>query len=133
MTPDAEQSGGNLIVVVSDRADADRDKVYLRLNLLVGPEYASRWVAGLQQALESLPDFPGPLSHAVDEEASILFGQEVRRALYRPPGSKRSVMAYRVLFVLSPPDEENEVTLLILRILHGAQSLTAASSEEDEE
>ena len=57
------------ILVFSDPADADLGQMNLSLNRR-DPNYAVRWEAGLFQALQDLLSFPGPLSHARDEEAT---------------------------------------------------------------
>ena len=90
-------------LIWSDPSDADRERLILSLNRRA-PEYAERWDAGLSRALEELTGFPGPLSHARDEEASAYYGREVRRLLYHGPTRRRSGTPARVLFTVLPPD-----------------------------
>ena len=59
----------NYGLVFSDPADADLGQMNLSLNRR-DPNYAARWEEGLNKALRDLLDFPGPLSHARDEEAT---------------------------------------------------------------
>lgn len=79
-------------------------------------------------AVEDLTGFPGPLSHARDEDATDHYGREVRRLLYYGPTRKRSGTPVRILFTILPPDpaappEEAESVIFLLRLLHGAQRL----------
>lgn len=114
-------------VIYSDPADADLERMSFQL---AGrdPEYAAKWEADLRQAVQELPDFPGPLSHARDEEASVHYGREVRRLLYYGPTRRRSGTPVRILFTLLPPapddpPETAETVIFLLRLLHGSQSL----------
>ena len=121
------------VLVFSDPADADLDRMNISLNRR-DPNYAVRWEAGLSQALQDLLDFPGPLSHARDEEASAHYSREVRRMLYYGPTRRRSGAAVRVLFTLLPPapddpPETAETVIFLLRLLHGPQSLTSDTAE----
>ncbi len=98
------------------------------------PDYAARWEAGLSQSLQDLLGFPGPLSHARNEEASGHYSREVRRMLFYGPTKRRSGMPVRVLFTLLPPapddpPETAETVIFLLRLLHGPQSLTSDSPE----
>ena len=109
-------------VIETDQAQAERENAFLFLLPLVGPQFAQEWYDGLLLAIAELPQFPGPLSHARDEEASAHYGYEVRRMLYHgPSGKRRARTPYRVLFTLLPPAEgEDETIIRILRVLHGA-------------
>lgn len=80
----------NYVLVFSDPADADLEQMNISLNRR-DPDYAVRWEDGLSQALQDLLGFPGPLSHARDEEASVHYSREVRRMLYYGPTKRRSV------------------------------------------
>jgi plasmid stabilization system protein ParE len=102
----------------------------LRLARLLNPDYAFRWYTDLRRAIAGLANFPGPLAHARDEEASAYYGFEVRRMLYFGPGSRRSGTPYRVLFtILPPPPDEDETIIRVLRVLHGSQELAPPQSE----
>lgn len=114
-------------VVYSDPADADLERMSFQLTGR-DPNIAAKWEAGIRQAVQKLPEFPGPLSHAHDEEASVHYGREVRRMLYYGPGRRRSGTPVRILFTLLPPasgdpPETAETVVFLLRLLHGAQSL----------
>ena len=117
----------NYAIVYSDPADADLERMSFQLNSR-GPEYAVTWETGLRQAVQELSDFPGPLSHARDEGASIHYGCEVRRMLYYGPTKRRTGSPVRILFTLLPPapddpPETAETVIFLLRLLHGAQLL----------
>ena len=116
------------VVITSDRAAQEQEDAVFHLSRLVGPDYATAWYIHLSRAIQDLPVFPGPRSHAIDEEASLRYGCEVRRMLYFGPGARRSRTPYRVLFtIFSPGRDEDESTILVLRILHGAQQLADES------
>jgi len=81
----------------------------------------------LSRILSDLPNFPGPLSHARDEEASVHYKREVRRLLFYG-STRRSGTPVRILFTLLPPAPDDppktaETVIFLLRLLHGAQSL----------
>lgn len=121
------------VVLYSDRADNDLDKLNFFQNRL-DPDRAERWDAGLRQAVDELTEFPGPLSHARDNDASDYFHREVRRLLYYGPTRRRGAPV-RVLFTLLPPDpvdppEKAETVIFLLRLLHGSQSLLAEDTSQ---
>lgn len=123
----------NDVLVFSDPAEADLEQMNISLNRR-DPDYAVRWEAGLTQALRDLLDFPGPLSHVRDEEASAHYSREVRRMLYYGPTKRRSGVPIRVLFTLLPPapdepPETAETVIFLLRLLHGPQSLVSDAPE----
>ncbi len=114
------------VIVWSDPSADDLDRLNFSLNGR-DPAYAERWDAGIRQAVLDLTDFPGPLSHARDEEASDQYGREVRRLLYYGPTRRRSGTPVRVLFTIFPPDPDDspeaaESVILLLRLLRGAQT-----------
>lgn len=124
----ASEPPRRFMIVESDRFEADRDRAILSVARILGPEYAGEWAAGLSRALRALPEFPGPLSHARDEEASTFYGREVRCLLYYGPTRRRSGTPVRLLFTILPPDpaepaETAESAVFLLRLLHGAQIL----------
>ena len=115
------------VVLISDPADADLDRMNV-FNNRRDPDYAARWEADLNRAIEELTGFPGPLSHARDEAASDHYGREVRRMLYYGLTKRRTGRPVRILFTVLPPDpdeppETAESVILLLRLLHGAQPL----------
>lgn len=121
------------VLVFSDPADADLERMNISLNRR-DPDYAAQWEAGLSQSLQDLLGFPGPLSHARDEEASAHYSREVRRMLYYGPTKRRSGTPIRVLFTLLPPapddpPETAETVIFLLRLLHGPQSLISDTAE----
>ena len=123
------------VVVESDRYEADRDQAALSYNYTSGPDYATRWYVRLALAMADLTDFPGPLSHARDEEASAHYGREVRRFLYYGPTRRRTGTPARILFFVLPPDpdeppETAESVIFLLRLLHGSQTLTPEEPAE---
>ena len=120
-------------LLFSDPADADLEQLSLSYNRR-DSDYAARWEDGLSQALQDLLDFPGPLSHARDEEASVHYGREVRRMLYYGPTKRRTGIPIRVLFTLLPPaaddpPETAETVIFLLRLLHGSQPLLRDAPE----
>ncbi len=122
------------VLVESDRYEADRDKAILSVNRLLGPQAAGDWAVALARTVSALPDFPGPLSHGRDEEASAHYNREVRRMLFYGPTKRRSGTPVRVLFTLLPPapddpPETAETVIFLLRLLHGPQSLTSDTPE----
>ena len=130
-----EEPARRFVTVESDRFDADRDRMILSVYRAIGPERANEWAVGLSRVLSALPEFPGPLSHARDEEAPAFYGREVRRLLYYGPTRRRSGTPVRLLFSIIPPDpteppETAESVLFLLRLLHGAQVLQPSDSPE---
>ncbi len=110
------------------------DTQYLYFSRLLGPKYAGQWLDDLEQTINELTEFPGPLSHARDDTASDQLHREVRRLLYYGPTRRRGVPV-RILFTLLPPDpadspEEAETVIFLLRLLHGSQSLLAEDTPE---
>ena len=119
-------------IAYTERAELERDQVFLNLLRYHGTEFATRWYVGLEQRIAELTGFPGPLALAVDEQATGIYKEEVRRELYH--GGKRqrtSALTYRILFTIKPPfDARQPHTILILRILHGSQSLSDPDNED---
>lgn len=129
-----EEDTPKFVLVESDRFEADKDKAILFVNRLLGPKVAGDWAVALDRTLSALPNFPGPLSHTRDEEASTHYSREVRRMLYYGPTRRRSGMPIRVLFTLLPPapddpPETAETVIFLLRLLHGPQSLISDTTE----
>ena len=123
------------VVRESGQYEVDRDAAFLR-RLSQDPDFAGRWLKRLGEVVEELAGFPGPLSHAKDEAASVVFGREVRRLLYYGPTRRRSGVPTRLLFTLLPPagdepPETAETIILLLRLLHGTQALLPNDPEED--
>ncbi len=128
MRSTAEDAPRRYVVVDSDPYDSDRDTQYLHLNRTLGPVHAGRWLDDLELAINDLTEFPGPLSHARDEDAADFYGREVRRMFYYGPTRKRIGTLVRVLFTVHPPvgdepPETAEWVLFLLRLLGGGQAL----------
>lgn len=130
-----EEDAPRYVLVESDRYEDDRDRVVLNENARMGPQYANNWFVTLAQTLVDLTEFPGPLSHARDEDASDFYGREVRRLLYYGPTRRRGVPV-RILFTLLPPDpadppDKAETVIFLLRLLHGSQPLISEDTPEE--
>lgn len=118
------------MVVLSNPAEADRDSAFQFVLRLTGPDAAKHWLDALLVTLESIPSFPRPRSHALEEKASDYYSRPVRRALFYGTGTRRNRTPYRILFtVLEPSTPDEEGTVLILRILHGAQQFPPIQTE----
>ena len=119
-------------VVISEEAEVNIDAIYDWL-FIRDPNFAASLRGDLRRViLSELPNFPGPLSHSIDQEATELYGIEIRRLLYKGPKVRRVPIAYRVLFTLLPPrGGEGETIIRVLRILHGSQSLVPPGASED--
>ena len=98
----AEDAPRRYVIVYSDRATADVDSLNLFYN---GRDhvYGERWDTGLHRAVDDLTEFPGPLSHGQDEDASDFYGREVRRMFYCGPTRKRTGTPVRILEMVLPP------------------------------
>jgi hypothetical protein len=128
MTAPQEDLPPRYVVIESDRFADDKERAVLSFNGRLGPQPANAWYKRLLQVLDDLTGFPGPLSHARDEDATDHYGREVRRLLYYGPTRKRSGTPVCVLFTILPPDpaappEEAESVIFLLRLLHSAQRL----------
>ena len=124
-----EEASRRYVIVYSDRASADLDSLNLFHN---GRDhvYADRWNGAFHQAVNDLTGFPGPFSHARDEDATGHYSREVRRLLYYGPTRKRSGTPVRILFTILPPapdepPETAEAVIFLLRLLRGGQTLVA--------
>ena len=131
---EADETPTRYVLVESDRFEADRDRAILSVNRILGPRTAGDWAAKLSRDLSALLSFPGPLSHARDEEASIHYKREVRRLLFYGSARRRSSTPVRILFALLPPASDDppetaETVIFLLRLLHGAQSLLGDDPE----
>jgi plasmid stabilization system protein ParE len=104
----------------TDAADMEVQDTFLWL-LGRSPEQADRWQAGLEQAVNSLTQFPGRCPLAPESDA---FAVPVRQLLY---GS------YRVLFTLVDSDDDGAPdTVRILHVRHGARRLLSQETEPDD-
>ena len=131
-----EDAPRRYVVRESGQYEMDLDAAFLR-RLSQDTDFAGRWLKRLSEVFADLPDFPGPLSHAIDEAASAVYGYEVRRFLYYGPTNKRTGTPVRILFTVLPPapdepPETTETVILLLRLLHGAQALPPEDDAEGE-
>lgn len=130
MTPpedQPEEGPPRYVLHETERYEVDRDALFFE-RLARDPDYAGRWLKRLGEVTDQLVTFPGPLSHAREEDASDRYGREVRRLLYHGPTRRRTKAPVRVLFTILPPDpadppEDAEAVILLLRLLHGGQML----------
>jgi plasmid stabilization system protein ParE len=107
-------------VAVSDPADADLDRIFLRL-VVISMEDALTWEAGYKAALESLTSLPNRCPKARDGDR---YPGVVVRQLY--------FGKYRLIFyVIEADTDEMEGTVIILRVLYGAQSLKQTRRDEE--
>ena len=109
-------------VVYLDTVDADTEASYRFLVPYVGEQKAMEWLRGFYETTARLAEFPGPLSHAVDSEASKITGRPTRKMPYRGGTRQKPIGAtYRVYFYIVEPQNETERGgIFILRVLHGA-------------
>ncbi len=108
-------------VAVSDPADADLDRILLRL-MAISMEDALAWEAGYADALESLTSLPNRCPKARDSDR---YPNVVAKQLY--------FGKYRLVFhVVEADADEAEGTVIVLRVLYGAQSLRQEKAEEEQ-
>lgn len=106
-------------VAVSDPADADLDRILLRL-MAISVEGALAWEAGYTAALESLTSLPNRCPKARDGSR---YPNVIARQLY--------FGKYRLVFhVVEADTNETEGTVLVLRVLYGAQSMNHKPQDE---
>lgn len=124
MTPEQPEQDENPAYDVTflDRADADIEAAFIHLREFVGDKKAEVWARGVYGAGFGLADFPGPLSHPIDEEMSVVTGRQVRRMLYQGGTRKKPIGAmYRVAFYIVNAQSQSERSgIFIMRVLHGA-------------
>jgi len=107
-------------ILVSDQADADLDRIFLRL-MALSLKDALAWEAGYKAALASLTSLPNRCPKARDGNR---YPGVVARQLYYGK--------YRLVFhVVEAATNEVEGTVIALRVLYGAQSMNEQSRELD--
>ena len=112
----------NVFLVWTERAEIERDNIYLQINQS-SPSAAAEWLVGLSNVIAALTEWPGPRACPRYEEACDLYGYEVRQIIYRGPSGKGR--AYRILFrAVVPESVDSDFDVTILRVLYGAQLLT---------
>lgn len=120
-------------VSLSERAEAEREGIHLNL-IRQSPQYAGEWLSGFDRRIYSLIEFPGPLSHPQDQQASALYNATVRRALYYGPTNRRGKNVWRILSTILPMPTPNESQIIrVLRVLHGARPLIPPPSDDADE
>ena len=107
-------------VAVSDPADSDLDRIFLRL-MATSMEDALAWEGGYKAALESLTSLPNRCPKARDGDR---YPSVIARQLY--------FGKYRLVFhVVEAVADETEGTVIILRVLYGAQSMEQKPQGEE--
>ncbi len=107
------------LVEFTEPALMEADAAYLNLSTQRGLDYAIRWYEGLFLAAQNLSTLPQ--CHAIAPENDT-YGVEVRRLLYSGPSRRSSGRAYRILFyVVEPLEDEEEGTVRILHVWHGTK------------
>lgn len=110
-------------VIISEEAEAEQKAIFHYL-FARSPDFAEVVRDGLASAIISLPNFPGPLAWSIDNEATDLYGFEVRHVSYSGTRKSRLKTPYRILFTLIPPaDPDHETVIHMLRILRGSRPL----------
>ncbi len=113
----------NFTVETSEIAEAEIDAIFISLNAR-NPEFAGRWLVGLDRVLAGLSTFPGRYPRVED---NALRGQEVRKVLYR-----NGQMVYQILFELIDLNANGEPeTARVLHVRYAAQR-TMRQPEDDE-
>jgi len=99
-------------VAISDPADADTERILNRL-VMLSVEAAADWQVSFESALSSLTSLPNRCPKARDGDR---YPSVVAKQLY--------FGKYRLVFhVVEADADEAEGTVIILRVLYGAQSM----------
>lgn len=98
----------NYQIIIQPPAQADIERAYLWM-LDRAPMSAAAWYNGLQQAIDTLQNFPQRCPIAPEDE---YFAEEIRHLLY---GRRSSI--YRILFTIV------DDTVQVLHVRHGAQDV----------
>jgi len=104
---------------ISSVAEAEVDSIFLRLSQVTSAMKASKWYAGLLEAIESLLQMPKRCPLARENE---YFSQEIRQLIY---GRGRN--SYRILFTIL--DQQEVYTVRILHVRHSAQQTLGEESQ----
>jgi Plasmid stabilisation system protein. len=124
--PEPEEQPVVYAVRVSARAERDAFEALAYLEESAGPEVASEWYRGFVQARSSLSRYPGRFAVQVAE--SRLMGFEVRRLLYRRPGSRNSAAGYHLYYLVREESDDGPV-VLVFHVRHASRRpLTAAEA-----
>lgn len=113
-------------VRLSPRAQKDVEEAALRLaDLTQDPDTGEQWSQGLYLEISKLATLPR--RYAVIARETRLFGQEMRRLVYRLSASS---VAYLVLFSVAEEGEDGP-TVTILHVRHGGRKpLTRAEAQQ---
>src|SRR5215212_4938393 len=109
----------NYRVVILSEAEREMEEAYLWI-AESAQERAATWLRGLRTAIETLRTHPRRCPLAPE---SAIFAEEIRQLLY---GRRRGV--YRVLFEV----RDDEQTVTILHVIHGAREPLRSEPEGDE-
>ena len=113
MPPDDEDDPPVYEVRITEPAEVEIDAAYLN-RMQFGLQNAERWYAGLAQALESLSTFPNRFP--VAPENSTLDG--IRQMIYG-----KGTGAYRILYSIIKPQNDESGIVRILHVRHASQQL----------
>ena len=103
-------------IALSDQGDADVERILNRL-VMLSVEAAAAWQESFESALASLTSLPSRCPKARDGSR---YPSVIARQLY--------FGKYRLVFhVVETADGETEGTVIILRVLYGAQSMETKS------
>jgi len=114
-----DSDGLHYLVEFTEPAQIEADAVYLWLSERIGLDYAIRWYEGLFLVARELSSLPraNPIAPESDR-----YDVEVRRLLYYGPSKRRGSQAYRLLFhIIEPQEDETEGIVRILHVWHGAK------------
>ncbi len=109
-------------IEISSVAEAEADSAFRQMSQVTSPEKASRWYAGLLNAIESLSAMPKRCPLARENE---YFSKEIRQLLYRQGRN-----SYRILFTIVEGEDVSFVRILHIR--HAAQQTLGESQESGE-
>ena len=125
MDTSGEETAPTYEVIITEEAEEEQKEIFHYL-FARSPDFAEVVREGLASAINSLADFPGPLAWAIDNEATDIYGFQVRRISYSGTRKSRLKTPYRILFTLIPPaDTDDETVIRILRVLRGSRPLQA--------
>lgn len=119
MADDRDEELPRYLVEFTEPALMEADSAYLTLSTQRGLDYAIFWYEGLFLAAQTLSTLPR--SHAIAPENDA-YSVEVRRLFYSGPSRRLSGPVYRILFyIVEPSEDEEEGTVRILHVWHGAK------------
>lgn len=124
MADDEEREGLPFYEVrLTEPAEQEVEAAYLG-RMRYGQRAADTWYAGLGRALETLSRVPRGFPAAPESE---VLGGGVRQMVYGKGGS-----AYRILYRIIEPRNEEPGIVRILHVRHAAQRRLGEASEQDD-